>query len=324
MEKIAESEQASGVCEGIGTGSVSIMLFDVNTQDTDRFGIPYKCPADSFLIRVRESGGEYNILLDGAKKGQGREVIIPYLLEQGITTLDCIILSHAHNDHFGGLVDLLNDPRFTVRQFVYSPIDDDIVQQSDDSDNFLFWMELREQLRNHPNVLELDEKDVGTSLSFGSKLSFDVLSTPDRDYLRRHKQVDLNNFNIVLRLQYGRFTALMTGDCGEYQANRILESPQKEMIQSVTMLKAAHHGGDAATTEEFIRECGASVVVVPCNETVVEHRPSFIRNMHLFGRLGAKVLRADWSRRIEVRTDGSTVECVLETDLFTETSHLKL
>ncbi|WP_274362140.1 ComEC/Rec2 family competence protein [Paenibacillus thermotolerans] len=309
---------------GLSGYIVSMMLFDVNRLETDALGDPHKCPADSFLIRVQGSDGEINILLDGAKKGQGRQIVIPYLLEQGITTLDCVILSHAHSDHFGGLVDLLNDPRFTVRQFVYSPIDDEIVRQSDDGDNYSFWMELRERLRTHPNVLELNENDVGTSLRFGSKLSFDVVSTPDREYLGRHSHVDLNDFNIVLRLRYGRFTALMTGDCGVYQANRILNSPQKEMIRSVTMLKAAHHGGDASTTEEFIRECGAPIVVVPCNETVVEHRPSFIRNMHLFGRLGAKVLRADWSKRIQVNTDGNAVECVLETEWFTEKTFMKL
>ncbi|UVI27513.1 ComEC/Rec2 family competence protein [Paenibacillus spongiae] len=305
-------------------GTVHIKLFDVNTPETDQLGFPHGNPADSFLIRIQEEGEERRILLDGAKQGQGKHVIIPYLIENGITTLDCIILSHAHNDHFGGIIDILEDPRFTVHQFIYSPLDDDIVEQSCDANNYEGWLTLRKLVGQLPNVLELNETHIGTELRFGSEARFEIVSTPDRDYLRANKQVDLNDFNLIVKLKLGKFSALMAGDCGEYQSRQILNSNQRQSIESVTMLKAAHHGGDASTTPEFIHACGAKLVVIPCNVTVVEHRPSFIQNMHLFSRLGAKLLRADWARNIEVRTDGSRVECIMETDLFNETTLLEL
>lgn len=310
--------------EMMGNDQVSIMLFEVNTLENDPLGLPVKCPADSFLIRLREQGKEMRILLDGAKKGQGKEVIIPYLVRHGIFDLDCVIISHAHNDHFGGIIDLLNDPRFTIHHFVYAPIEDSIVKQSDSEENYLFWRELRQHIDKLPKVTELDERDEGTSLSFGEKLSLDIVSTPDREVLKTNQNVDLNNFNLVLRLRYGSFTALFPGDCGEDQAAQILRSPQSDWIRSVTMLKAAHHGGDASTTPEFIEACQAKIVVIPCNETVVEHRPSFIQNLHRFTRFGAKVLRADWARELEVRTDGKAVICSLRTDGFTETTRMEL
>lgn len=310
--------------ETLAEGELSIYLFDVNTLESDPLGLPLKNPADSFLIRLRENGKEIRMLLDGAKKGQGKAIIIPHLEKHGIFELDAVILSHAHNDHFGGMIDLLHDSRFTVREFIYAPMEDDVVERSDSRQNYLFWRELREQIRLLPKVIELDERDEGKSLRFGERLRFDIVSTPDREYLRTSRKVDLNECNAVLRLRYGSFTALFPGDCGEYQADQILRSPQSHMIRSVTMLKASHHGGDASMTPELIQACNPRIVVIPCNETVVEHRTAFVQNMHLFSRSGAKVLRADWARELEIRTDGSAVQTKLRTDWFTEISKLNL
>ncbi|GIP39472.1 hypothetical protein J31TS4_27520 [Paenibacillus sp. J31TS4] len=303
---------------------LTIKLFDVNSRETDGLGHPEKCPADSFLIHLQEAEKDYYVLLDGAKKGQGKAVILPYLIANGIAELDCVIVSHPHNDHFGGIVDLLGDPRITVKQFVYAPLEDELVKHSDDADNYTFWMELREQVKRLPDVWEVNETHIGSSLAFGKELSLSVLAAPDRGEMGGKTKVDLNNANLVLRLDYGKFSALFPGDCGEYQARQIMASTQGSRIQSVTMLKASHHGGDESATPAFIQACDAKVVLVPCNETVVEHRPSFVGNLHLLSRNGAKVLRADRARTIVVRTDGKRVECRAETEVFQETSILYL
>lgn len=297
---------------------LSITMLDVNRPETNAAGIPYGCPADAFLIRVSGEDGEVFLLWDGGKKGQGRQIIIPYLLARGITELDAVIVTHPHNDHFGGIIDVLNDSRISIRRFIYSPIDDEIVCRSDDDENYQFWLELRERISGLPEVLELNEAHVGTSLQFGSGLFLDIVAVPDSEYVNSAPVISLNDCNAVIRLRYGSFTALMPGDCGEIQSEQILRSPQKSWIESVTLLKAAHHGGDASTTAEFIRECGARIVLIPCNDTVVEHRPSFVQNLHLFSWLGAKVLRADWAHEVQVVTDGNSAECITETDHYGE------
>src|ERR1700748_790526 len=34
----------------------------------------------------------------------GRDLIVPFLKERGITELEGVLISHAHYDHFGGLI----------------------------------------------------------------------------------------------------------------------------------------------------------------------------------------------------------------------------
>src|SRR6185295_16573235 len=41
----------------------------------------------------------------------GEDVVAPYLWERGIRTLDVIAISHAHDDHIGGLPALVSDFR---------------------------------------------------------------------------------------------------------------------------------------------------------------------------------------------------------------------
>jgi competence protein ComEC len=53
-------------------------------------------------VLVYDTGPRYRSGFDA-----GRDVIAPYLRRQGITRVDVLIVSHAHNDHAGGLEGLL-------------------------------------------------------------------------------------------------------------------------------------------------------------------------------------------------------------------------
>ena len=43
----------------------------------------------------------------GKRSDAGRRVIVPYLRAQGVTRLDRLVVSHAHDDHFGGALSVL-------------------------------------------------------------------------------------------------------------------------------------------------------------------------------------------------------------------------
>jgi len=52
----------------------------------------------------QSSNEEYNSFFDA-----GRDVVVPYLLEKGIKHIDVLVLSHAHRDHVGGLIKVLEE-----------------------------------------------------------------------------------------------------------------------------------------------------------------------------------------------------------------------
>ena len=77
---------------------------------------------DSALLRLPRGR---HILIDTGSKhpnyDNGESVIAPYLRRNGIRRLNAVFLSHAHNDHIGGLDYLINHFSFQeVLQWLYS------------------------------------------------------------------------------------------------------------------------------------------------------------------------------------------------------------
>lgn len=319
--KAAQSKTKEGCCR--------IKVFDLNTPRTGKMGFPELQPADSFLITLFEADQSIHILVDAGKRGQAEQIIVPYLVENGITRLDYVIVTHPHDDHFGGMFDILNNEAITIDQWIYAPVPDGVVLSESGHDrNYEQWLELRGILANgHPRtkkIVELDHRDVGGKLDLTADGYIQWVALPDSAYYTPLDKVNINNVSIVFRLNYRGFTALFTGDCGVHQAEAILQSPQEEWIRDVHVLKASHHGGDESTTKEFIDRCRAKIVLIPCNVLVVNGRESFIHNLHLFSKEGAKIFRSDLHHTIELETDGQTIECYAETEQYKEKVHFSI
>ena len=63
---------------------------------------------DAILILTRQ--GE-SVLIDGGNAGQGWRVIMPALDELGIARIDLVIATHSHEDHAGGLIEVVEAGR---------------------------------------------------------------------------------------------------------------------------------------------------------------------------------------------------------------------
>jgi competence protein ComEC len=297
-----------------------IKVFDLNRRETERVGYPPGNPADGFLIRYRNGQRKWNILLDGGKKGHGEKIIRPYLREVGIRKLDMVFISHMHFDHFGGFIDLLSDPYIEVEQLIYAPVSEDTISRGDRSGiSPRLWEELKAVMKER-NVKEvkITEEDVGCRITLDDLFSFTIVATPIKRWEEDPGELNINDFNLILKMEFNAFSALFTGDCATKQAETILRSPMEQTIRDITLLKAAHHGGDESTTVEFIRRCNPKLVLIPCNWLVVEERPSFIQNLHEFTRHGAKIFRSDQCQDIDVYTDGRSICCLARTQDYTE------
>ena len=86
---------------------------------------------DSILIETPEGK---NILIDAgdgptdwSSWDAGDRIVVPFLKKRGIKKLDYVLMSHAHNDHIGGLpavlkafpVDTFVDPGFQYNSYIY-------------------------------------------------------------------------------------------------------------------------------------------------------------------------------------------------------------
>ena len=69
--------------------------------------------ADSILVTQWYPGGSRRILIDGGKTGDSKQ-ILAFLAGLGIKHLDYVVCSHPHEDHAGGLLDLIKSKQITI------------------------------------------------------------------------------------------------------------------------------------------------------------------------------------------------------------------
>lgn len=54
------------------------------------------------------------ILIDGGKYDESEYDLLPYLKSKNIRSLDAVILTHCHDDHYGGLLELIRSNEFNI------------------------------------------------------------------------------------------------------------------------------------------------------------------------------------------------------------------
>jgi competence protein ComEC len=112
---------------------------------------------------------------------------------------------------------------------------------------------------------------------------------------------ELNETSIVLRLIFGNFDVLLTGDIGfdiEKQLN----------LTPVEILKVAHHGSKYSTSEEFLEKIKPVLAVISVGKNRFGHPTK-----EVIERLKAeaiKILRTDEEGEIEVVSDGKVWKMV--------------
>jgi competence protein ComEC len=112
-----------------------------------------------------------------------------------------------------------------------------------------------------------------------------------------------NNDSVVIRIQYGARSILLTGDI-EARAERVLVAEHQNVSADVT--KMAHHGSRTSSTEEFVRATGSRLAVVTVGESSVFGHPH-AEVIKRWEQNGAQILRTGNRGMITLVTDGRTM-----------------
>lgn len=188
--------------------------------------------ADSILL---ECDGEY-MLIDGGNVPDGEDVV-QYLLNVGVTELEAVVATHAHEDHAGGLADVL---KTFPTEAVYAPTR---TYSSNCFDQFVYYTDQQD--------LTIQIPQPGDIISLG-ETTVTVLG-PVKTY------AETNNTSIVLLAQFGENRFLFTGDM-EIQAETDLLDSGANVKADV--LKVGHHGSETSTGYRFLREVAPTYAVI--------------------------------------------------------------
>ena len=240
---------------------------------------------DAILIQT-PSGRQ--ALIDGGDSPQALLSELGAVMPFWDRSLDMVVLTHADADHMDAQTQALG--RFDVGQALTT-------KAALDSGDAAAWSH---QLESHR--VPVLAQHAGGWIDLGDGASLWVLNPDARGYVGP----DPNNENsLVLKLVYGDFSALLTGDAGLASESDWLAAGAP--VQA-TVLKTGHHGSRTSTGAPFVAAVDPQVTVI---QVGADNRYGHPHEDALSNLAGRAVLRNDLHGRIHIASDGRLlwIEC---------------
>ncbi len=229
----------------------------------------------------------------------GKDMIAPFLKKNNIKQIDGILISHSHNDHFGGFQYLMNN--YTVKQLY----DSGYTFSMDSLYDTLYKPEYCARGGVY-NVIKQ-----GDTLKWDKNLSIVVLSPPS-NYLKEsisnytdpigHHNPNLNS--VVLRLKYKNIVFLLVGDLISTGQEYLMK--QYEAKELKTTVFCLGHGGSFLPFAEVIKP---EIVISSCLNGVEQPANEAKK---IYSQVGSKVYATCWNGIVQVVSDGNTYSVLTE------------
>ncbi len=272
---------------------------------------------DSILI-ISPDGK--TVLIDAGDTGKGK-VVLEALKRYNVPQLDYFVATHPHPDHIGGADEVIKSIK--VLNVIDNGQGPDVpasfaaqskpaagaasgkkpaAKKPDRSSAITkFYDEYKEAVAQSGAHYEKAEAGKKYDIGGGARLTILAPIEPlfTRDQIKTGGNLPNAN-SIVMRLDYGDFSMLLTGDAEEQTEHRMLT---KDLNLNVRILKIAHHGSKYATSQDFLARVKPEVAIISCGEWNRYGHPSQV----VLDRLRAanvKLYRTDLHGEITITTKG--------------------
>lgn len=241
-------------------GEMSVYYFDVGQ-------------ADCTLICC---DGEY-MLIDAGNNEDGK-LIVSQLESMGITQIKYLIGTHPHEDHIGGLDNVLN--KFKVEN-LYMP---DVEYDSATYRGVISAASSKKVKNTEPKI---------GHVFYVGEARCEIMGVDSNSK-------DTNQTSIIIEVTHGENKFLFMADA---------EIPNEEirLWNDVYVLKAGHHGSSTSSSDDFLEQTMPKVVVISCGEGN-EYGHPHKEPMTAFKELGAQIYRTDTQGTINITSDGKAIE----------------
>ena len=224
-----------------------------------------------------ECDGQF-MLYDGGNVDDG-SLVVSYLQNQGVEELQYVFCSHAHEDHVGGLAAAL---AYFPANHVYSPVTEA------DTKCFQDFVKYTQQ-----QGLQVEVPAVGTVWPLGSATV--TLLGPVKQY------DETNDTSLVLRIDYGSTSFLLTGDM-ESDAERDLVESGANLKADV--LQVGHHGSSTSSSYIFLNAVLPKMGIISCGVNNKYGHPHE-ETLSILRDAGVDVYRTDLMGTITIGSDGA-------------------
>ena len=223
-----------------------------------------------------ECDGQF-MLYDGGNVDDG-SLVVSYLQKQGVEQLQYVFCSHAHEDHVGGLAAVM--AKFPAGH-AYSPVTESSTKCFNDFVKY-----------TQQQGLQLEVPSVGTVWPLGSATV--TLLGPVTQYS------ETNNTSLVLRIDYGNTSFLLTGD--------MENTAETDLVNSGANLKAdvlqvGPHGSSTSTSYLFLNAVLPEMGVISCGADNKYGHPHE-ETLSILRDAKVDVYRTDLQGTIPIGSDG--------------------
>ena len=241
---------------------------------------------DSFLV-VSPNGK--TVLIDAGNNRAGDDVTAA-IQRHGLRTIDLAVATHPHADHIGGL------RRVIGKLTVTSLLDSGQSFDSDEHDRLQRAVKARKiQFIQAKRNWKLD-LDSGVRLEAFNPRGDGKWITD----VREGGSVENAN-SVVLRLSYGNFAMIFTGDA-ETETEALLV--KENFLLRAQVLKIGHHGSRYATSEKFLNAVKPETAIISCGADNRYGHPAQ-PTLDRLRRSNVQVFRTDLGGEISITSDGN-------------------
>jgi competence protein ComEC len=244
---------------------------------------------DSLLVISPEGK---SVLIDAGPPQAGAEVLAA-LRKKNVKSLDLAVATHPHADHIGGMKPVIEN--IPIKNFLDSG-------QNYASNEYERLLRLIKEKR-----IKFILAKKGMTFDLDSGIKLEALNPPGNgEWITKVRSgASVENANsVVLRLTYGNFSMLFTGDAEAETEQALIKSGAPLRAQ---VLKVGHHGSRYATSAKFLAAVGPEAAVISCGADNRYGHPAQ-QTLDRLRKAGVNVYRTDLSGEIAIISDGVKFE----------------
>lgn len=284
LANFVNSKEFNEICStyGIIPGNIKLGEADKKpSQPMEKLEVHFIDVGQGDSILIKTPKGQ-NMLIDAGSNDKG-DVVKDYLIKQGVERVDVLVGTHPHEDHIGGL-DVVID-NFDIGLICMPKV----VHTTKTYEDVL--------LAAQRKGLKIQSAKAGMSLPIDG-VNAQILA-PEEDLVSDN----LNDYSIVIKLEYKNTSFLFQGDAEEMTESTILDSGA---IVEADVIKVGHHGSLSSSSIQYIEAVNPSYAIIMVGKDNSYGHPS----QEVLDRLseaGSAIYRTDISGTIIAESDGNMI-----------------